>query len=168
MKHRGGWGGPLETWKQKFPEDSSRYVYRARMGCCTYGYAVTYNGARRILASLSVDHLEAAVDNAMSDLCAGENGYPRIACLAPFPNLIGTFRQGGSSARDSDIENADNPQYHDAVSWNIVYSARLNLYRMIGSEQTVISQWKDDEVPWSSSELDLSKSQYPRGHYVSL
>jgi hypothetical protein len=138
------------------------------MGCCAYGYAVTYNGARRILASLSVDHLEAAVDNAMSDLCAGEQGYPRITCLAPFPHLIGTYRQAGSSARDSDIENTDNAHLHGAESWSIVYSTRLNLLPMLGGEQTVSSQWNDDEVPWSSSKLDHSESEYPRGYYVNL
>jgi hypothetical protein len=77
---------------------------------------VTFNRARRILASLSVDYLKAAVDNAISDLCGGENSYSRIACLALFPNPIGTFQQGGLSGRDSDIENADNPQYYDTMS----------------------------------------------------
>lgn len=105
------------------------------MGCCTYGYAVTYNGARRVLASLSVDHLEAPVDVGMSDLCAGGNGYPRITCLATFPNLTGSYRQAGSSARDSDIEFTDRTPSHDAMSWNIVYSTRLNLDRLIGGER---------------------------------
>jgi hypothetical protein len=121
-------------------------------GAALNGYAVTYNGARRILVSLSVDHLEAPVDVGMSDLCAGEIGYPRITCLATFPNIRGSYWQAGSSARDSDIEFTNSTQSHDAMSWNIVYSTCLNLDRYIGGEQTVLSQWKDDEAPWSSSE----------------
>jgi hypothetical protein len=39
---------------------------------------------------------------------------------------------------------------------------------MIGSEQTVLSRRKDKKAPWLSLELDLSKSEYPRGYYVSL
>jgi hypothetical protein len=168
VHRRGTWGGPPDPWALKFLVDSTRFVYRADMGCCLYGYAVSYNGARRILGSLSVDHLEAPVDNAMSDLCAGAQGYPRIDCLAPFPNLIGTYRQAGSSTRDSDIENTDNAYLHGAEAWNLVYSARMNLLRVLAGAPTVLSQWKDDDVPWSSPELDLSTFEYPRGYYVSL
>lgn len=91
---RDGWGGPLETWKQQYPNlpiGTTRFLYRAEMGCCTYGYAVTREGAKKILAALSVDRLDCAVDNAMSDLCAGTNGRRQLKCFATFPNLIGTY-----------------------------------------------------------------------------
>ncbi|PKY06004.1 hypothetical protein P168DRAFT_233190 [Aspergillus campestris IBT 28561] len=167
-EHRGTWGGPLEQWKEQYPEypeDSTRFVYRSAMGCCTYGYAVSKRGAQNVLMQLSVDHIEGAIDNAMSDLCGFHPNRTRIECYAPFPNLVGTYRRAGSAARDSDINVLDWDQVHGEEAWNLIYSTRMNIHRLVAGERTVYSQW-DEDVPWSDREMNLDEFVYPRGHLV--
>ncbi|GAQ12274.1 hypothetical protein ALT_9595 [Aspergillus lentulus] len=165
---RDGWGGPLDTWKEQYPNlpvESTRFLYRAEMGCCTYGYAVTREGAKKILAALSVDRLDCAVDNAMSDLCAGINGRRQLKCFATFPNLIGTYRHAGPASRDSDINGGDDTTFHEAEAWNMVYSTRLNIHRLVAGERKVYSQHKNSKTG-NITELDLADVYYPRGILV--
>ncbi|EAW14616.1 uncharacterized protein ACLA_076570 [Aspergillus clavatus NRRL 1] len=172
MKHRSYWvdrRGPLDEWKERYPqlpEESTRYVYRANTGCCLYGYAVTYEGARKILASLSVDHLDIAVDNALGDMCGGKN-RPQIQCYAPHPNLIGTHRRAGSSFKDSDIETYGEDNWHPSEAWDLVYSTKLNLHRLLAGSKTALSQWQDDHSPWSPDLMDLEGFKYPQGFRVA-
>jgi hypothetical protein len=137
------------------------------MGCCTFGYAVTYEGARRILAELSVHYLNQPVDNAMSYLCAGLD-RPQLRCYAPFPNLIGTFRAEGYASRDSDIDQWEDRkwEYHGAQAYNMVYSTRLNIHRLVAGEKTVYSQWRESPDPWSKAEIKLGQMKYPRGYLI--
>ncbi|KAB8068896.1 hypothetical protein BDV29DRAFT_199027 [Aspergillus leporis] len=170
---RGPWGGPegpSDQWRRSHPEwpiDSTRFIYRAHMGCCTFGYAVTYEGARRILAELSVHYLNQPVDNAMSYLCAGLD-RPQLRCYAPFPNLIGTFRAEGYASRDSDIDQWEDRkwEYHGAQAYNMVYSTRLNIHRLVAGEKTVYSQWRESPDPWSKAEIKLGQMKYPRGYLI--
>ncbi|KAI3292861.1 CAZyme family GT25 [Penicillium roqueforti] len=170
VHHRATWGGPTENWKQQYPElaeDSTRFIYRAEMGCCMFGYAVTTKGARNILSALSIDHLDKPVDDALSELCAGANGRRKIECWAPFPNLIGTYRKAGSAARDSDIESNNVAEFHEELAWNMVYSTRRNIHQLVASEEIVYSQWKDEDVPWSSKEIKHKEFVYPGGYLVN-
>ncbi|KAI9374715.1 hypothetical protein BJX61DRAFT_540519 [Aspergillus egyptiacus] len=169
---RDGWGGPLDDWKAQYPNlpvETTRFVYRAEMGCCTYGYAVTQQGARRILAALSLDRLDGAVDNAMSDLCAGAGSSSdrrrRLRCFAPFPNLIGTYRAAGPASRDSDINGVSEEYYHGAEAWNLVFSTRLNIHRLVGGERSVYSQHRNKRTG-SITELELEGIEYPGGFLV--
>jgi hypothetical protein len=172
-KHRGffdGPVGPLEQWKTRYPEDTSRFIYRANMGCCLYGYAVTYEAARKILAALALDRLDEPVDNALSKMCAGSNSDNndwalQLRCIAPFPNLIGMYRFAGSSQRDSDIWDGAADVEHGAEAWNLVYSVRMNLQRLLMGAPTALSQWNDEEK--LNAEVKLEEVEYPRGHLVS-
>lgn len=165
VKNRGTWSGPLESWKQQFPEDSTRFIYRAGEGCCTYGYAVTNKGAKKILTALAIDHIEAPVDNSMSDLCGGLGDRERIDCYAPFPNIIGTYRPAGPAYKDSDIANGDQ-SIHEEQAHNLVYSTRRNIHRLISGADTVLSQW-GDESPWSPREVNPKELEYPRGYLLN-
>ncbi|PYI00551.1 LPS glycosyltransferase, partial [Aspergillus sclerotiicarbonarius CBS 121057] len=166
LDHRGTWGGPLESWKELYPETSTRFIYRAEMGCCTYGYAVTKRGAERILAALAVDRLVAAVDNSMADMCGGKDGRPQIECYAPFPNMIGTYKAAGLASKDSDIHNGSEDEWHEAQAWNLMYSTRLNIHRLVAGEDTVLAQY-DEGFPWSRRVLSRKAFEYPRGYLVT-
>ncbi|KAL4800573.1 hypothetical protein BDV19DRAFT_72583 [Aspergillus venezuelensis] len=171
VDRRGPWDGPIgpsDTWKNQHPEisiDSTRFVYRAGHGCCLYGYAVTYEGARKILAALSLER-SAEVDNSLGDLCGGKNGRHQIRCFGVYPNVIGTFKPAGPNWRSSDIQNYTTDEWRDAESWNMVYSTRMNLQRLIAGEETVYSQWNSSFIPWSKGEIKRGELQYPRGYIV--
>ncbi|KAL4773745.1 hypothetical protein BDW60DRAFT_184387 [Aspergillus nidulans var. acristatus] len=171
LGHRGPWQGPIgphEDWRNQHPEvsmDSTRFVYRAGHGCCLYGYAVTYHGARKILAALSLER-SAEVDNSLGDLCGGKNGRQQIRCFGVYPNVIGTFKPAGLSSRHSDIQNYSTTEWVNAESWNMVYSTRMNLQRLLAGEETVYSQWNTSFVPWSKGEVKPREVQYPQGYVV--
>ncbi|GKZ29226.1 hypothetical protein AbraIFM66950_003839 [Aspergillus brasiliensis] len=165
VDHRGTWGGPLDSWKEIYPETSTRFIYRADMGCCTYGYAVTRRGAERILAALAVDRLVAAVDNSMADMCGGKDGRSQIECYAPFPNIIGTYKAAGLASKDSDIREGSD-DWHEAQAWNLMYSTRLNIHRLVAGRDTVYAQY-DEGFPWSRRVLNWKEFEYPRGYLVS-
>jgi hypothetical protein len=166
VQRRATWSGPLDSWKEQFPEDSTRFIYRAEAGCCTYGYAVTNRGAKKILTALAIDHIEAPVDNAMSELCGGLGDRQRIDCFAPFPNLIGTYRPAGPAYRDSDIAVTGDQRIHEEQAFNLVYSTRRNIHRLVAGEPSVFSQW-GEESPWSPVEISLQEFIYPRGYHVN-
>ncbi|KAJ5282008.1 hypothetical protein N7478_007380 [Penicillium angulare] len=168
VEQRQGAAGIPESWKETFSEDSTRYIYKAAAGCCLYGYAVTSQGARKILAALSVDHIEIPVDNALSDLCGGAAGRQSISCYAPSPNLIGTYRRAGPSSQDSDIESYDPTHFHDERSWNMVFSTKRNIHRLAADEKTLYSQWRDSPEKWQQTEMSLDEFMYPRGLLVDL
>jgi GR25 family glycosyltransferase involved in LPS biosynthesis len=163
VERRHTWFGPLDSWKEVFPEDSTRFIYRAEEGCCTYGYAVTARGAKKILTALAIDHIEAPVDLAMSELCGGTGDRERIECFAPFPNLIGTYRPAGPAFKDSDINSGDQT-VHEEQAYNLVYSTRRNIHRLVSGAETVLSQW-GEESPWSPGEVNPKGLVYPRGYH---
>ncbi|KAL4906783.1 hypothetical protein BDW74DRAFT_176393 [Aspergillus multicolor] len=171
LNHRSPWGGPIgphEAWRNQHsdvPMDSTRFVYRADHGCCLYGYAVTYDGARKILEALSLER-SAEVDNSLGDLCGGKNGRHQIRCFGVYPNVIGTFKPAGPGSRHSDIQNYSSTEWKNAESWNMVYSTRINLQRLLAGEETVYSQWNTSFVPWSKSEVKPREVQYPRGYLL--
>ena len=84
-------------FKHPFLVDNSqmqqaRLVFDAVGGVCTAGYAVTYDGARKILAQLSMTPLNEPVDVAYGAMCDYTGADDNFRCLAPYPPLIGTWR----------------------------------------------------------------------------
>ncbi|KAJ5912336.1 hypothetical protein N7504_001219 [Penicillium tannophilum] len=158
-------GGPLESWTEQFPQDSTRFIFKAESGICTIGYAITRRGAQKILAALAIDHLGQPFDNALSTLCGGVGDRRRIECYAPFPQLVNTHRRAGSSSRDSQIVANGDDTWHDEESFAIVYSAKRNIHRLVAGEETVYSQY--GEMSWSQEELSMKQFTYPEGHLVT-
>ena len=106
------------------------------------------------------------MDNALGDMCGGRN-RPQIQCYAPHPNLIATHRRAGSSYKDSDIESYGQDNWHPDEAWDLVYSTKLNLHRLLAGSEKVMSQWPDDHNPWSPAELKMKEFQYPQGFHVA-
>ncbi|KAJ5217945.1 uncharacterized protein N7498_000044 [Penicillium cinerascens] len=158
-------GGPLRAWTEKFPQDSTRFIFRAESGLCTIGYAITRRGAQKILAALSIDHLGQPFDNALSTLCGGVGDRQRIECYAPFPQLFNTHRRAGSSSRDSQIVTNGDESWHDEQSFALVYSTKRNIHRLVAGEETVYSQYSD--MPWSQEELYMKQFVHPKGYLVT-
>ncbi|KAJ5601741.1 hypothetical protein N7510_011275 [Penicillium lagena] len=157
-------GGVPDNWKTRFPDDSTRFLFKAEAGCCTYGYAVSNKGAKKILAQLELDHIDTPVDLALSDLCGGK-GRRQIDCYAPFPQIIGTYRQAGPSSRLSDISSSEASEIREESSVNVGYSTRLNIQRLAAGDATVFSQW--DNQPWTEKEISVQEFVYPRGYLVN-
>jgi len=81
--------------------DTTRIVYTASSGFCMYGYAVSYQGAQKLLYHLSLQPYFEAVDLSIQRMC-GDTSY-NFTCISIFPQLFNSHRAAGSMEKDSDI-----------------------------------------------------------------
>ncbi|OQD77314.1 hypothetical protein PENDEC_c003G04835 [Penicillium decumbens] len=100
-------------------------------------YAVSYVGAQKLLAALSVNpsglaeeiDTGAQFDVALGRVCG--QGYLR--CFAPYPAITGGFRSAGASEKGSDIHQEGGGTVGFA-SWGMLYSTMLNVPRILRGE----------------------------------
>lgn len=144
----------------------TRWVHVTGAPICTFAYALSLRGARKILYDLSVDKLAGPFDNALAGLCrravASWSGLARgeavegdrgldAKCLSVTPPLFFHHKARGLVSADSDIQNygagdgeeegRPPPEMREKGSTeNIVWSARLNLFNMIAGRK-MESQW---------------------------
>ena len=111
--------------------DYSRIVHVAGEPICTFGYAVSFKGAQKILYALSVKELRGLYDNALSWWCRDKHQGAR--CLSPHPAYFGQHRAVGKAGKNSDNQ-PDQAGIDKAETLNIRYSARLNLEQMLLGE----------------------------------
>lgn len=130
--------------------EHARLTCEAKDGVCTSMYAVSYHGAQRILAALSVNpsglaeeiDIGAQFDVSLGRMCG--KGYLR--CYAPYPALTGAFRAAGGAEKASDIHNQEGEPVGFA-SWGVLYSTMLNVKRIL-SREPVTPTWDDVEPKW--------------------
>lgn len=123
----------------------TRWVHITGAPMCTFAYALSNRGARKVLFDLSVDHLTAPFDNALAGLCrravssygvsdpvqAGDHGLD-TKCITVTPPLFFHHKAKGAVNADSDIQTVTNGEIREhGITENIVWSARNNLKNMI-------------------------------------
>lgn len=146
----------LPTYYHGPPEnvrpDSTRLVCTLQDAACTPAYAISYRGAQRILAALSVnpsgfaDKLQTGdqIDLELGRMC--KSGL--LKCFAPYPALVGTYRSAGLSSKGTDQNGHDRAaQMEPATSWGLVYSTMLNIKHILQGERVVHSTWPDVDNP---------------------
>ncbi|KAL3457118.1 hypothetical protein BJX64DRAFT_280868 [Aspergillus heterothallicus] len=139
------------------PPDDARLTCTISDGVCSIVYAVSFRGAQRILAALSVNpsdiadriDIGAKFDVSLGRMCG--SGYLR--CFAPYPLLTGGYRPAGPATKGSDINGPDaSPEapfdgpIEGPFSNGVMYSTMLNINRLIRGERTVVSTWEDAPV----------------------
>ncbi|KAL5001183.1 hypothetical protein BDV10DRAFT_160808 [Aspergillus recurvatus] len=150
----------LPYWRDPPPlerPDDARMTCPITDGVCSIVYAVSFRGAQRILAALSVNpsglaeqiDIGAQFDVSLGRMCGA--GYLR--CFAPYPSLTGGYKSAGSAAKGSDINGpADDAEgqtneepMQGPFSHGVMYSTMLNVNRLLAGEETVRATW--DDVP---------------------
>lgn len=121
----------------------TRFVHISAAPICSFAYALSQSGARKVLFDLSVDHLTGAFDNALADLCrrsvssVGEDGPNNdrgldTKCISVTPPVFFHHKAKGAISGDSDInEISSNDIRQKGTTENIMWSARNNIYNMI-------------------------------------
>lgn len=135
------------TWssKRRPPEslqNHTRLVFKPNYGMCGYAYAVTYDGARKLLSSLSVTSRNEPVDLGWRDMCSGRWGIP-FSCVGVYPSILSSHRFAGPQSRDSDLNNKSD-RWHDEYTWDVVYSTIQNAPRWVLGETDTLAQWPDE------------------------
>ncbi|KAI6082812.1 glycosyltransferase family 25 protein [Hypoxylon rubiginosum] len=123
----------------------TRWVHITGAPICTFAYALSQRGARKVLYDLSVDHLTGPFDNALAGLCrravstwgvkdiaaAGDRGLD-AKCVSVTPPIFFHHKAKGLVNGDSDIQTVNDGQIREkGKTENIVWSARNNIKNMI-------------------------------------
>jgi hypothetical protein len=138
---------------KRYPEHT-RWVHVSAAPICTFAYALSQRGARKVLYSLSVDGIHEPYDNALAGMCRrsvgslvrdrpvkGDGGLG-MKCLSVTPPVFFHHKAKGSVSADSDInkveqdeklvEQGKNAKVRERGSTeNIVWSMRLNLPNLL-------------------------------------
>ena len=109
-----------------------RVTHHAKEAVCTYAYAVSLKGARKILLALGLEKLVQPYDGQLSAWC--NLGFENM-CLVSSPGYFGTHRPKGSNKWDSDINGEvweqDVKVREKGITEGVRWSVRLNAERML-------------------------------------
>ena len=134
-------------------QNHTRLVYRSGSSLCTYAYALSLSGAKKILRYNSELKDFSAIDNSLGSMCENDENF---VCLGVFPALVDTHKAQGRTDRDSDImqeaSKAEGEERKRSITFNVVHSVRLNVDRMLKGEEVAFGsveaegwrQWGDD------------------------
>jgi hypothetical protein len=117
---------------------NQRIVQERAKPVCTVSYAVSYQGARKMLArigGLSLQDVTAPLDQGMGDICAGSTDLPGelTRCFAPSPPYVRGYKPRGPMSGDSDIRKTSTGKRDVGWSKGIMWSARLNANSIISN-----------------------------------
>lgn len=128
----------------------TRWVHVTGGPICTFAYALSARGARKLLFDLSVDHLNGPFDNSLADLCRFGREESRLGmkCVSSTPGLFFHHKAKGYVGGDSDIQKVGGEEItkgkirEKGSTENVVWSARNNIKQMIMG-LTPESQYED-------------------------
>ncbi|KAH0489130.1 hypothetical protein TgHK011_009574 [Trichoderma gracile] len=133
----------LVDWSQYPPR--TRIVHMSAAPICTFAYAVSQTGARKILYGLSVDGLHMAFDNSLAQLCRdavyglgrNQSSGLDVKCLSVNPTIMFHHKAKGPVAAGSDIQDvgSDGSVREKGVTESVRWSTRLNLRNILTGKQ---------------------------------
>ena len=118
--------------------DHTRVVHVVGSPICTFGYALSYRGAQKVLYALSVKELRGLFDNALSWWCRDKHQNAR--CLDAHPSFFSHHRAVGGAGKNSDNQK-DIPANQVASTYNVRWSTRLNLERLLTGRTDYIDSY---------------------------
>ena len=129
-------------------DNTTRVIYEASDGVCTHAYALSNRGAKKVLRAQSMAKTFLPIDLGMGQMCRED---PSFKCLAVFPQIVDSHKSAGSADKDSHIVTSARQAGvigDQAFTFNIVYSTRLNLDRLLKGEKVDQSwrQWPEEPV----------------------
>lgn len=139
---------------------TQRIVQERAKPVCTASYAISYQGARKILAragGLSLTDVFAPVDQGFGDVCAGSTDLPgeKTRCFTPSPPYVRGYKAKGVTVGDSDIRKVGGNGEKRTVGWSkgIMRSTRLNANSIVSgagfeAEDQYIRDGPDGKGEW--------------------
>jgi hypothetical protein len=152
-------------------EPNERIVQEGGSPVCTVGYAVSQQGARKMMARLGASSLvdvDAQIDPEMTEMCRGTahpygaGGTENIRCLVPSPAYIKPHKARGPTGGDSDIENTAGYQMREVgLSQGLMWSTRLNYGNLIDGLELESQYVKDPRTGEWRYRLPEEYRSYP-------
>lgn len=106
----------------------TRVVHMVGRPICTFGYAISFRGAQKILYGLSVKELRGIFDNALSWWCTDHS--QESVCVDAHPPYFYQHRAAGGVGKNSDINDGLPPMTKGETN-NVRWSTRLNLEQLL-------------------------------------
>jgi hypothetical protein len=154
-------------------EPNQRIVQEGGSPVCTVGYAVSQQGARKMMARLGASSLvdvDAQIDPEMTEMCRGSphpygaGGVERIRCLIPSPAYIKPHKARGPMAGDSDIQNSSTTtdEFREVgLSQGLMWSTRLNFGNLVDGKEVESQYLKDRKTGEWRYRLPEEYRSYP-------
>lgn len=125
--------------------DHTRVVARSRVNTCTLAYAVSQDGARRMLYEFGVRKITDPLDMMYRALCDGVSGRDLMTCLSPQPALFNHHRPAGSKSSWSDISGSHgNDSVEIPYSTNIRWATRVNFPKLVAGDTDYFDSYPDE------------------------
>ncbi|POS70412.1 hypothetical protein DHEL01_v211193 [Diaporthe helianthi] len=122
--------GGHARFRSSYPAHS-RVTHHELDAVCTFAYGVSQAGARRILYDLGLWKMDDPFDLGLRQFCDGTFEHQRHVCLTTQPSLFSHF------------EKMEGSQLDHEKTWNIRWSARENLVKLLDGEASYDDQWPD-------------------------
>lgn len=126
----------------------TRAVHHTAESVCSLAYAVTQRAARQILFDIGLKELRGPYDIMLREYCDGIGARKTRNCYTAQPQYFQHHRPVGSTRKNSDINSGDKDEdefNEQAHTYNIRWSTRMNLQRLVDGETEFEDQWPDDD-----------------------
>jgi hypothetical protein len=125
----------------KYP-NHTRTIHHTAENVCILAYAVTQKAARQILYEFGLREMTGPFDIELRQYCDGLDGRRLRSCYTAQPQYFQHHRAAGSINAFSDINEASSDEYNDKpYTFNIRWSTRVNLERLVEGETNFIDGW---------------------------
>ncbi|KAL9084452.1 MAG: hypothetical protein Q9159_005214 [Coniocarpon cinnabarinum] len=126
-------------------QNHSRTVHHPQDGFCSVAYAVSQRGARQMLWYMGVRAFDAWFDTMLPNFCGGKDlqGLAQPTCVAVQPQFFDQHNPRGQSWKESDIFAAGNGFRDVPETYNIRWSTRINLPKLLSGKTDYVDQWPD-------------------------
>jgi GR25 family glycosyltransferase involved in LPS biosynthesis len=121
----------------------TRVTHHVSGAICSLAYAVSQNGARKLLYEMGVKEFTNAFDMALRVACEKFDKQKFMNSLTVQPPLFEHHRPAGKQSQWSDIRDEGDEVVETGYTQNIRWSTRLNLQKLLMGEEDYADQWPD-------------------------
>lgn len=123
----------------------TRTVHHPQDGFCSVAYAVSQRGAQKMLWYMGVRAFDAWFDTMLPNFCGGKDlaGLDPPTCVAVQPQLFDQHNPRGESWKESDIFSPGKGFRDVPETFNIRWSTRINLPKLLSGSTDYTDQWPD-------------------------
>lgn len=133
-----------DNWRDVYPP-FTRLIFRTGGNVCCLAYALSLQGARKLLYELAIRKMDAEFDIELESFCRGKHDRPLATCLSTLPQYFQHHRPAGSWNTMSEINQMSDDFNPNAFTTNIRHPARVNLPKLVEGDTDYIEPYKDDE-----------------------
>lgn len=122
-------------------------VHHTAETVCSLAYAITQRAARQILYDIGLKELRGPYDIMLREYCDGLEGRKVRKCYTAQPQYFQHHRVRGDKSKNSDISTGgegDHGFNEHVHTFNIRWSTRMNMQKLVDSETDFEDQYPDN------------------------